>query len=132
MIHVGHVEEFAETDDPVMFLIDALVSLQEILGPVYAPVSTTTFGNTDTIIRIIRIIDLNQPLVIARMELSEREGERPLLTHISTSLVGCMSNFARSSRGLSRELDSLSHQNNCIGGHLRSIRSFVYNSISGR
>jgi hypothetical protein len=55
MIHVGHVEEFAEADDLVMFLVDALVSLQEILCPVYALVSTATFGNADTIVRIIRI-----------------------------------------------------------------------------
>jgi hypothetical protein len=81
MIHIGHVEEFAEADDPVTFLVDALVSPQEILGTVYALVSTTTFGNTDTIIRIIRIIDLNQPLIIAGMEFSEPEGESPLLTH---------------------------------------------------
>jgi hypothetical protein len=102
MIHVGHVEEFAEADDPVMFFVNALVSLQEILCPVYALVSTTTFGNADTIIRIIRIMDLNKPLVIAGMELSEPEGESPLLTHVSTSLVGCMSNFARSSGGCSQ------------------------------
>src|SRR6266481_4398254 len=42
MIHVGHVEEFAEADDLVTFLVDALESLQEILGPVYALVSSTT------------------------------------------------------------------------------------------
>src|SRR5260370_39941076 len=64
-----------------MFLVDALVSPQEILGPVYALVSTTTFGNTDTIIRIVGVIELDQPLVIAGMELSELEGESPLLTH---------------------------------------------------
>src|SRR5258708_35478687 len=88
MIHVGHVEEFAEADDPVMFFVNAFVSLQEILGPVYALVFTTTFGNADTIIRIIRIIDLNQPLVIAGTELSEPEGESPLLTHATGVLLG--------------------------------------------
>src|SRR5713226_10225846 len=88
MIHIGHVEEFAEADDLVTFLVDALVSLQEILGPVYALVSTTTFRNTYTIIRIIRIIDLDQPLVIAGMELSEPEGESPLLTHAARVLIG--------------------------------------------
>jgi hypothetical protein len=100
MIHVGHVEEFAEADDLVMFLVDALVSLQEILCPVYALVSTATFGNADTIVRIIRIIDLNQPLVIAGMELSEPDGESPLVIHIATSLAGCMSRFAGSSWGV--------------------------------
>src|SRR6267378_1297007 len=116
MIHVGHVEEFAEADDLVMFFVDALVPLQEILDPVYTLVSATTFGNTDTIVRIIRIIDLDQPLVIAGMELSESEGESPLMTHIATLLLGCMSRFAGSSGGLSSELDSSNHQNNCIGG----------------
>src|SRR5437870_11233185 len=81
MIHVGYVDEFAEADDLIMFLVDALVSLQEILGPVKAHVSVTTFRNADGIIRIIRIIDLNQPLVVAGLELSEPEGESPLLTH---------------------------------------------------
>src|SRR6266481_1113874 len=81
MIHVGHVEEFAGADDLVTFLVDALESLQEILGPVYALVSTTTFRDTDTIVRIIRIIDLDQPLVITGLEPSEPEGESPLLTH---------------------------------------------------
>jgi hypothetical protein len=88
MIHVGHVEEFAKANNSVLIQIDALVSLQEILGPVYALVSTTTFGNTDTIVRIIRIIDLNQPLVIAGMELSEPEGESPLFTHATNVLLG--------------------------------------------
>jgi len=88
MIHVGHIEEFAEADDLVMFLVDAPVSLQEILGPVYALVSTTTFRNTDTIVRIIRIIDPYQPLVIARMKLSEPERESPLLTHATGVLLG--------------------------------------------
>src|SRR6266705_2644825 len=68
MIHVGNVDEFAEADDLVMFLVEALVS-------------ATTFRNADGIIRIIRIIDLNQPLVVAGLELSEPEGESPLLTH---------------------------------------------------
>ena len=81
MIHVGYVDEFAEADDLVMFLVDALVSLQEILGPVEALVSATTFCNADGIIRIIRIIDLNQPLVVAGLKLFEPEGESPLLTH---------------------------------------------------
>ena len=81
MIHVGNVDEFAEADDLVMFLVEALVSLQDILGPVKALVSATTFRNADGIIRIIRIIDLNQPLVVAGLELSEPEGESPLLTH---------------------------------------------------
>src|SRR2546425_1553671 len=94
MIHVGHVEEFAEADDLVMFLLDALVSLQEILCPVYALVSTTTFGNTDTIVRIIRIVNLNQPMVIARMKLSEPEGESPLTAHILNLFGGAMSIFA--------------------------------------
>src|SRR5712691_10985667 len=88
MIHVGHVEEFAEADDLIMFLVDALVSLQEILGPVYALVSATTFCNADTIVRIIRIVDVDQPLVIAGMELSEFEGESPLLTHAAGVHVG--------------------------------------------
>ncbi len=88
MIHIGHVEEFAEADDLVMFLVDALVPLQEILRPVYALVSTTTFRNTDTIIRIIRIIDLNKPLVISRKKLSEPERESPLLTHATGVLLG--------------------------------------------
>jgi hypothetical protein len=88
MIHVGYVEEFAEADDLVMFLVDALITLQEILGPVYALVSTTTFGNTDTIVGIVGVIDLDQPLVIAGMELSELEGESPLLTHAALVLVG--------------------------------------------
>jgi hypothetical protein len=88
MIHVGYVEDFAEADDLVMFFVDALVSLQEILGPVYALVSTTAFGNADTIVRIIRIIDLDQPLVTAGMELSEPEGESPQLTHATEFLLG--------------------------------------------
>jgi len=88
MIHVGHVDEFAEADDLVMLLVNALVSLQEIFGPVYALVSTTTFGNTDPIIRIIRIIDLNQLLVVTGLELSEPEGESPLFTHSGSGLKG--------------------------------------------
>src|SRR5712664_3962430 len=88
MIHVGHVEEFAEADDLVMFLVYALVSLQQILCPVYAPVSTTTFGNADSVVGILCIIDLDQPLVIAGMELSEPEGESPLLTHATSALTG--------------------------------------------
>src|SRR5260370_30192655 len=88
MIHIGHVEEFAEADDLVMFLIDGLVSLKEVLGPVYALVPTTTFRKTDTIVRIIRIIDLDQPLIIAGMELSDSEGESPLLTHAPRVLLG--------------------------------------------
>jgi hypothetical protein len=88
MIHVGYVDELAEADDPVTFLVDALESLQEILGPVHALISTTTFCNADTIVRIIRIIDLDQPLVIASMKLSESEGESPLLTHVALGLAG--------------------------------------------
>jgi|SRR5712692_4789869 len=88
MIHVGHVEEFAEADNPVLIQIDALESFQEILGPVYALVSATTFCNTDTIVMIIGVIDLDQPLVIAGMELSEPEGESPLLTHAARVLIG--------------------------------------------
>ncbi|OLE91865.1 MAG: hypothetical protein AUF79_01885 [Crenarchaeota archaeon 13_1_20CM_2_51_8] len=81
MIHVGYVGQFAEADDPVMFQVEAFVSLQEILGPVYALVSATTFCHADTIVRIIRIIDLNQPFVIVGTKLSEPEGESPLLAH---------------------------------------------------
>ncbi len=88
MIHVGYVDEFAEADDLVMFLVDAVVSLQEILGPVEALVSATSFRNADGIIRIIRITDLNQPFVIARMKLSELEGESPLFTHTTRALSG--------------------------------------------
>jgi hypothetical protein len=93
MVHVGHVDEIAETNNPVLFEIDALESLEEILGPVHALISTTTFCNADAIVRKIRIIDLDQPLIIARMKLSEPEGESPLFTHVDVSLVGGMSRF---------------------------------------
>jgi hypothetical protein len=93
MIHVGHVDEIAETNNPVLFEIDAPESLQEILGPVHALIAATSFCNADAIVRKIRIIDLDQPLVIARMKLSESEGESPLLTHVDAWLVGDMSSF---------------------------------------
>src|SRR5260370_27308376 len=130
MIHIGHVEEFAEADYLVMFLVDALVSLQEILGPIYAPVSTTTFRNTDTIVRIIRIIDPDQPLVTAGIELSEPEGESPLLTHAARVRVGpANSLFPRNNILVccwsmdDRDFLSLFHDANLPSGEFSSQRS---------
>src|SRR5438445_590703 len=60
----------------------------------HALVTATTFCHADAIVRIIRIIDLNQPFVAAGTKLSEPEGESPLLTHIAAWLVGGMSSFA--------------------------------------
>src|SRR5207244_13127616 len=70
------------------------VPFQEILCTVPALVTATTFRYTNAIVRIIRIIDLNQPFVAAGTKLSESEGESPLLTHIAAWLVGGMSSFA--------------------------------------
>jgi hypothetical protein len=84
----GTLRSSPEADNHVLVQIDALESFQQVLCPVYAFVSATTFCNTDTIIRIIRIIDLDQPIVIAGMELSEPKGESPLLTHATKDLLG--------------------------------------------
>src|SRR5438093_11274417 len=94
MIHIWYIDQFAEADDPVMFQVEAFESLQEILCPVHALVTATTFRYANAIVRIIRIIDLNQPFVIAGTKLSGPEGESPLLTHIAAWLVGGMSSFA--------------------------------------
>ena len=53
---------------------------------VHALVTATTFRYANAIVRIIRIIDLNQPFVIAGTKLSEPEGESPLLAHDGITL----------------------------------------------
>src|SRR5437016_13252280 len=108
MIHVRHIDQFPEANNPVPFKIDTFELFQEILCPVHALVTATRFRYTNAIVRIIRIIDLNQTFVAAGTKLSESEGESPLLTHIAAWLVGGMSSFADFSlkRGrLAREQD---------------------------
>ena len=75
MIHVRYIDQFPEADNPVPFKIDTFEPFQEILCPVHALVTATTFRYTNAIVRIIRIIDLNQPFVTAGTKLSEPKGE---------------------------------------------------------
>src|SRR5439155_25282221 len=94
MIHVRHIYQFPEANNTVPFKIDTFEPFQEILFPVHALVTATTFRYTNAIVRIIRIIDLNQPFIAAGTKLSEPKGESPLLTHIAAWLAGGMSSFA--------------------------------------
>src|SRR5207247_9707944 len=88
MIHVRYIDQFPEAYNPVPFKIDTFEPFQEILCPVHALVTATTFRYADTIVRIIRIIDLNQPFVIAGTKLSEPDGERLLLAHDLITMKG--------------------------------------------
>src|SRR5438309_11949477 len=83
MKHVREVDEFAKADNLPLLKVDALEPSQEILRPIETLVAATSLGNADRIIRTIRIIDLNPSFVIARLELSEPEGESPLLNHVT-------------------------------------------------
>ena len=57
-----------------------------MVRPVHAFVSAAPFADADGIVRIVCVADRDQPLVIARMEVSELEGESTLLAHRGTSL----------------------------------------------
>src|SRR5438876_10011281 len=87
MIHVRIIDQFPVADNPVPLKIDTFEPFQEILCPVHALVTATTVCLADAIIRIIRIIDLNQPFVAAGTKLSEPERESPLLTQSAAGLV---------------------------------------------
>src|SRR2546422_2577472 len=52
----------------------------------HAFVSAAPFANADRIVRIVCVADRNQPLVVARLKLSEPEGESPLLSHTTELL----------------------------------------------
>src|SRR3989442_2119317 len=52
----------------------------------HAFVSAAPFPNAERIVRIVCVADRNQPLVVARLKLSEPEGESPLLTHTTELL----------------------------------------------
>src|SRR2546427_5410870 len=94
-------------------------------------VSAAPFPNADRIVRIVCVADRNQPLVVARLKLSEPEGESPLLTH-TTELLPVQqivySHETMSQRRCSmddQELLRLFHDGNLPGeqfrhkGHLR-------------